>query len=135
MKVFIAENIEKGFNTPTDYHWCDTGELLMFGQFQIGNGNPSEISMCGIQSRKFTTHIMVKDIKINRDFYMELVTESVEAAMVCTINRDGDYGIEMGFSHHFNINDIVDELLEKAANFTDGEKVKCLGRTLTSRII
>lgn len=132
MKVFVAETREKGNKSPTDYHWCDDNDFLMFGPFQLGNGNPSEVSMCGIQSRKFTTHILVKDLKIDKDFYCELITESVERAMDCNIDRNGDYKIEMGFSHHFNIYDIMSELLEKANQFEDGAKVVCFGRTLSA---
>ena len=132
MKVFVAETREKGNSSSTDYHWCDDNDLLMFGQFQLENGNPSEVAMCGIQSRKFTTHILVKDLKIDKDFYRELITESVEKAMGCSIDRNGDYKIEMGFSHHFNINNIMNELLEKANYYGDGEKVKCFGRTLSA---
>ena len=131
MKVFVADSRPKGYVNEKDYHWCDDNELLMFGQFQLGNGNPSEVSMCGIQSRKFTTHIVVKDMDIDKDFYRELLTESVEKAMCCEIDRNGNYEIEMGFSHHFNINDIMNELLEKASHFEDGKKVKCFGRTLS----
>lgn len=130
MKVFVADDMEKGYNSPTDYHWCDGGDLLMFGQFQLGNGNPSEVAMCGIKSRKFTTHILVKDIKIDKDFYRELLTDSVEKAMNCTIDRNGDYSIIIAFGFHFNINDIMDELLNKANLFEDGDKVMCVGRTL-----
>ena len=132
MKVFVAETRKKGNNSPTDYHWCDDKDLLVFGQFQLGNGNPSEVAMHGIQSRLFTTHILVKDLKIDKDFYRELITESVEKAMGCNIDRNGDYEIEMGFSHHFNINDIMNELLGKANQFKDGQKVKCFGRTLSA---
>ena len=131
MKVFVAGIREKGNNSSTDYHWCDNNDLLMFGQFQLGNGNPSEIAMCGIQSRKFTTHIIVKDLKIDKVFYKELITESIEKAMNCNIDRDGDYKIKMGFSMHFNVNDIMDELLEKANYFSDGQSVKCFGRKLS----
>ena len=132
MKVFVAETREKGNNGLTDFHWCDDNDLLMFGQFQLGNGNPSEVAMCGIQSRKFTTHILVKDLKIDKEFYRELITKSVEKAMGCNINRNGDYEIEMGFSHHFNVNDIMNELLTKANHFKDDEKVICFGRTLSA---
>jgi len=132
MKLFVADTREKGNKSPTDYHWCDDSDLLMFGQFQIGNGNPSEVGMCGINSRKFTTHILVKDININKEFYKEMITESVEDTMKCKIDGSGDYEIEMGFSHHFNINDIMNELLEKANKFTDGQKVRCFGRELTA---
>jgi hypothetical protein len=130
MKVFVAQTRPKGYVSVTDYHWCDDNDLLMFGQFQLGNGNPSEIAMCGIQSRKFTTHITVKDLDISKDYFKELVTESIEKAMCCNIDRNGNYEIEMGFSHQFNINDIIEELLTKAALFEDGQKVKCNGRTL-----
>jgi hypothetical protein len=131
MKLFVADSRSKGYVNENDYHWCDDNDLLMFGQFQLGNGNPSEVSMCGIQSRKFTTHIVVKDMDIDEEFYRELLTESVEKAMGCVIDRNGNYEIEMGFSHHFNINDIMNELLEKASHFEDGQKVKCFGRTLS----
>lgn len=132
MKVFVAEQTEKGKRSSTDFHWCDDNDLLMFGQFQLGNGNPSEIAMCGIQSRSFTTHIIVKDMKIDEDYYKELITESVEKAMGCSIDRKGNYEIGMGFSHHFNINGIMKELLEKANCFSDNEKVKCFGRELSA---
>ena len=132
MKVFIADTRPQGKISPTDYHWCDDNDLLMFGQFQLGNGNPSEVAMCGIESRKFTTHILVKEMDIDKEFYRELLTESVEKAMGCEIDRNGNYEIEMGFSHHFNINDIMNELLEKASHFEDGQKVKCFGRTLSA---
>ena len=102
----------------------------MFGQFQLGNGNPTEVSMCGIKSRAFTTHIIVKDLKISKNFYRELITASVEKAMDCKIDRNGDYEIVMGWGFHFNINDIMNELLEKASHFDDEQKVRCFGRTL-----
>jgi diaminopimelate epimerase len=130
MKVFVAEKRKQGYKSPTDYHWCDDNDLLMFGQFQLGNGNPSEVSMCGIQSRKFTTHIIVKDLKIDKDFYKELITESVEKAMDCKVDRNGDFSVDIAWGFHFNINDIINELLEKASQFEDGQKVKCYGRTL-----
>jgi len=131
MKVFIADSLPKGYIDNNNYHWCDDGELLMFGQFQLGNGNPSEVSMCGIKTRAFTTNILVKDIDIDKDLYKELITESVERSMDCLIDRDGNYEIEMGFAHQFNINDIVDELLKKASNFEDGQKVICTGKEIS----
>lgn len=129
MKIFIADKREKGYNSPTDYHWCDDGDILMFGQFQLNN-NPSDISMCGIKSRKFTTHIVIKDIDIDIFFYKELVKESIERSMETYIDENGNYEIDIGGLHHFNINDIVNELLEKANRFDDGQKVKCFNRTL-----
>ena len=131
MKVFVADARKKGKVTPIDYHWCDDNDLLMFGQFQLGNDNPSEVSMCGIKSRAFTTHIIVRDLKISKDFYRELITASVEKAMDCKVDRNGDYNIDMPWGFHFNINDIMNELLEKASKFDDEQKVRCFGRTLS----
>ena len=131
MKVFVADIIKKGYISSTDYHWCDDNDLLMFGQFQLGNGNPSEVSMCGVSNRKFTTHIIVKDLDIDKNFYLELLTDSIENAMQCKIDRNGDYEIEMGWDFHFNVNDIMNDLLEKASKFEDGQKLKCFGRILT----
>lgn len=130
MKVFIADTKPKGYISSTDYHWCDDNDLLMFGQFQLDK--PHNISMCGILSRKFTTHIIVKDLNINKDFYRELLTESVQKAMECSIDENGNYEIDMGFSHKFNIEDIMNELLEKANQFQNNQKVKCNGRTLSA---
>lgn len=132
MKVFIAEPKEKGYISPTDYHWCDDNEILMFGQFQIYNRNKIDVSMCGIETRKFTTYIVVKDINIDKDFYRELITESVETSMKISIEDDGKYKVELndGFGMEFDINDIMNELIEKANCFNSGQKVKCVGRNL-----
>jgi len=133
MKVFVADTRKKERLTPIDYHWCDNNDLLMFGQFQTGNGNASEVSMCGIKSRAFTTHILVKDLNITKDFYRELITESVEKSMGCKIDRNGDYNVDIAWGFHFNINDILDELLKKASEFDVEQKVRCFGRTLMKR--
>lgn len=130
MKVFVADTINKGFFGKDDYQWCDSEELLMFGQFQLGKGNSSEVSMCGTKTRKFTTHIMVKDLNITKDFYKEIITKSVEIAMKCKIDSFGSYVVRIGFDMKFNINDIIDELLEKASKFEDGQKLYCKGRDL-----
>lgn len=134
MKVFVAEPKEKGYISPTDYHWCDDNDLLTFGQFQIYDRD-TDVSMCGIQNRKFTTHIIVKEMDIDRDFYKELITESIETAMETSISDDGNYKVELNddWGMSFNIDNIVDELLEKANCFDDGQKVKCTGRNLYNR--
>lgn len=89
--------------------------------------------MFGIESRKGTTRITVQDLSISREFYKELITESVEKSMNTVIDRRGNYSIEMGFSHHFNINDIMNELLQKASVFEDGDEVICFGKNLTKK--
>jgi hypothetical protein len=131
MKLFVADKAEQGYVSATDYHWCDNGDLLMFGQFQIDNNNPSQVSMCGINSRKFTTHIVVKNVLISKDFYRELLTDSIEKSMNCKIDRNGDYSIDIAWGFHFNVNEIMKELIEKASQFEVGDKIKCFGRKLT----
>jgi len=131
MKVFIADRRKRERISKIDYHWCDDNDLLMFGQFQGDKENPSEVGMCGIKSRRFTTHIYIKEIEIDKTFYKEMIIDSIEHSMNCSIDEDGDYGVEVGFQHQFNVNNIIEELLEKANKFSDGQKVTCLGRILT----
>lgn len=135
MKLFVADKRKKGRVSETDYHWCDDGEILMFGQFQTEeNRKGNEVSMCGIKSRKFTTHIIVKDLNVSKEFLLELITESVEKAMNCTVNDNGNYSINFGggINMEFNINDILNELIDKASKFKDGELATCRGRSITS---
>ena len=134
MKLFVADTREKRFFSETDYHWCDDGEILMFGQFQTEeNRKLTEVSMCGIKSRSFTTHILVKDLDITKDFLLELITESVEKSMNCTVDSEGNYEVDLGeeWGMKFNINEILVELIDKAEKFEDSDKVICRGRDLT----
>ena len=135
MKVFIAESREKGYIESNDgkimnYHWCENGELLMFSHFQLNNGNPSAIGMCGTNSHKFTTYIVVKDLKISKEFYKELLIDSIEKSMNCVIDENGNFGITVGFELNFNINTLMNELLDKASKFEDNQQVRCIGREL-----
>lgn len=132
MKVFIAEPGENQFVSSTDYKWCDDGELLMFGQFQLENSNPTNVSMCGIKTRCFTTRIIVKDLEIDREFYTELLSESVEKSFDCIIAEDGTFHIDAGLASELNIHNIVSELLNKASQFSDGQRVKCIGKTIVA---
>lgn len=131
MKLFVADTLgKKDKFGEADYHWCDDGDILMFGQFQTEEGRPTEVSMCGLKSRCFTTHILVKELDITKEFFLELLSDSVEKAMKCKIDRNGDYNVTVGFEFNFNINDIANELIEKASHFEDGQKVRCYGRNL-----
>lgn len=133
MKLFVADTLgKKGKFGEGDYHWCDDGDILMFGQFQSEKGRPTEVSMCGVNLRTFTTHILVKDLNITKEFLLEILSDSIEKSMKCKIDRNGDYKVTVGFEFAFNINDIADELIEKASYFEDGQKVRCYGRKLTA---
>ncbi len=134
MKLFVAEKRKQGYISEADYHWCNDNDILMFGQFQTENNRKgNEVSMCGIQSRKFTTHILVKDLEISKEFLLELITESVEKAMNCAVNHDGSYTVNLGgeWNMKFNINELLNELINKAEKFNDSDKVSCKGRVLT----
>lgn len=74
MKVFVSQVSPKGYVSELDYNWCDDGEILMFGQFQgIPNINPKDVSMCGVNTRKFTTRITVKELDISKEFLTEII--------------------------------------------------------------
>ena len=130
MKIFVADVAKQGKVTDTDYHWCEDGEILTFGVFQTGS--PNDVSMCGIKTRKYTTNIVVKDMKFGIDFLRELITESIERSMKCDVDSDGNFTIHMVSDNiEFNINDITKELVSKASRFEDGQKVSCIGREIT----
>ncbi len=128
MKLFVAEDRKKSFVSDTNYNWCDKGEILLFGHFAKGGA----VSMYGIQSKAFTTNILVKELDIHNSFLIELIKISVEDAMECIVNTDGSYVVSFGdgWDFDFNIFAIVDELIKKAEIFKEGEKVICRGRTI-----
>lgn len=133
MKLFVAEKRNKGYISETNYHWCDNDDILIFGEFQTDDiNNPKDVSMCGIASRAYTTHILVKDINIPYYYLFELIKDSTEKSMECYVNTEGDYIVDLGeFKAKFNIHDRIKELTEKANKFNDGDKVICRGRTIT----
>lgn len=131
MKVFVADNIKKGYVSETNYMWCDAGEILTFSHFTLDNDNSIDVSMCGIKTHKFTTHIIVKDLNISHSFYKELLIDSIEESFECKVNENGDYIIDLGFQFKFNINNLIEELIEKANRFENGDKLICKGRNLT----
>jgi len=133
MKLFISEKSEQGYVSEVDCHWCNDYEILRFGLFQTeDNRKGTEVSMCGVQSSKFTTHILVKDLDISKEFLSELIIDSFEKSMKCVVNNDGSFKVNLGegWEMDFNINDILSELISKAEVFDDGDKVICRGRIL-----
>lgn len=127
MKIFVADTANQGKVSNTDFHWCENGEILMFSIFQLDD----DISMCGIKTRKYTTNIVVKDIKIDKEFFRELIIESIERSMKCNVGSDGNFTIKYGIDMTFNIDDIVNEIINKAHSYQDGEKVSCFGRKIS----
>lgn len=130
MKVFVAGNVGiKGRVTNQEYHWCEDGEILVFSQIK---GADDDISMCGIDSRTFTTHIVVKELNISIEYYRELITDSTDKAVsdllkFCKELNVKPFNSELGL----NLDEMIDELIDKASKFIDGDKVKCLGRNLS----
>ena len=130
MKVFVAESREKGRYSSADYHWCNDGELLMFGAFTQENPKPSDIRMFGIETRKGTTYITVKDINIGKDTYRQKIKDSIEKAFQCTVDKNGDYIIDIGWEFTFNIDEHMNELFKDAKRFEEGDQLNCYGKTL-----
>lgn len=131
MKVFVAPYPGINYISDLKYNWCNENEILTFGLFQTEAGTPSEISMCGINSRKFTTDIEIKNLDIDKQFYTELIKNSIENSMDCVIDDyTGNFEIEVGFPMSFNLFKMIEELIEKANEFQIGDIVKCYGRNL-----
>ena len=136
MKVFVAsDSQEKGSFSDNSYHWCESGEILMFGLFQIEEDKDvNNNSMCGIQSRKFTTFIEVKNLKISKEFYRELIKESIETSFETKIDDKGNFQVDFTSSKYknpvfaFNIHVLIEELIEKARKFKNGDKIRVENR-------
>lgn len=126
MKILVATSQGKWITS--DVFECNEGEIVIFPLFQsLWNLNKDEIYMHGIESHKRTTTVTIKDIKIPLSFYKELITESIESQYKVYIEKDGSFTISEMI---LNVNDIVNELLEKCEEFKIGDLIKIDGRQL-----
>lgn len=126
MKLFISHPLI-GEKSNKNYNFTNPNEILMFGMFQTG----IEISMCGTNTRKFTTSIIVKDLNIEKEYLYEILKDSIEKSMNCKIDSEGNFYIDMFSKFPFNLYKIMNELISKASKFESGDLVKCEGRILT----
>lgn len=126
MKVLVAT--DKGKWITSDILECEEGEIVIFPLFQsLWNINKDEIYMEGIITHKRTTTITVKDIKIPFYFYKELIKESIESKHKVWIEDDGSFILN---DINLNLDDIINELLDKCGEFRVGDIIKVDGRQL-----
>jgi hypothetical protein len=129
MKLFRAEARRDGYWGETNFRWCNENEILVFGQFQ----NERDVCMVGLETRKGATHIILSELDISLGFYKDLFIRSVEKGFNCTVDEQGFYSLNNGGGQYYNVNELVDELVRKAADFNVGDRLKCLGRNITLR--
>lgn len=115
MKLFVADTAPFGQRSDDDFHWVKSGEILIYPIQQKHNDN----SLLGITSLQFTTHIVVKEINISKDFFEELVYN-------CFCERLEIK--ELRFPELEEILSICKDIMEKAACFNDGDKVVVYGK-------
>ena len=126
MKVFIAGKSPQEYVSDLEFNWCNVGEILMFGIFQ----KPTDNAMCGITTRKYTTYIIVKNMNISYDFFVELIADSLQNAFGCEFDDKGNFYVKIWKKFKFNLYEICNKLLDLAAPFEDGQIVKCIGTTI-----
>lgn len=51
--------------------------------------------------------------------------------MKCAVDKYGNYTVEILPDVTFNLHEIVNELLEKASSFDEGDNLVCLGRNVS----
>ena len=116
MKILLAKRIKKPL--PTDYFFAKDGEMVMFGLFQTNK--KSDISMCGIQTRKFSTTMEVKEVKMDKAMHFDLLKESIERS----------FNVRVKDEFKFNLYELQEELIKKGSKFSEGDIIRCKGRKL-----
>ncbi len=126
MNVFVAT--DKGDWLNSDVFECENEEIVIFPLFQTQyNINRDEIYMQGITTKKRTTTVTVKNLKIPFDYYKELIKESIESEHKIYIDYDGYFKVKEVI---FSFNDIIDELIDKCNEFKIGDIIKIDGKQL-----
>ena len=115
MKLFVADTAPFGQRSDDDFHWVKSGEILIYPLQQKHNDN----SLVGITSLQFTTHVVVKEINISKDFFEELVCESFCEKLEKK---------QLEVPELEEILSICKDLIEKAECFNDGDKVVVYGK-------
>jgi hypothetical protein len=126
MKVFVAT--DKGDWLDSDVLECENDEIVIFPLFQsLYNINKDEIYMQGITTKKVTTTVTIKNLKIPFDYYKELIKESIESEHKIYIDDDGYFKVN---DVRFDLNEIIDELIDKCNEFKIGDIIKIDGKQL-----
>ena len=86
--------------------------------------------MCGIQTRKFSTTMEVKEVKMDKAMHFDLLKESIERSFNVRVKEDGVFRITVGFEFKFNLYELQEELIKKGSKFSEGDIIRCKGRKL-----
>lgn len=130
MLVLVAT--KQGQRYPKDIFECEEGEIVRFGLKQTKtNRSGREITMRGIFSQGETTTVAVVDMKIDEEFYYELILQGLEEEFGIKISKDSRFIIDInGNKHEFNLKEIVINLLHVARQAGNGYVFRIDGRNL-----
>ncbi len=134
MKLFVAQTGDIFHKSDYCFNEATLGELLIIPVFQQGFCSLNEYTMVGCNSLKKTTQILVKNIDMSYRFLTEIIHDSytklyntkVDSTTGCfdiLLSKDLDWYIPA------NMLEDIDELLDKAKCFADGQQVALNGRT------
>jgi hypothetical protein len=131
MKIFVAEKCNQGKISENNFHWTDDNDIVFFCIYNNHLFNSD--AMCGINSLKFTTHVKVSDININREFYKELIQQALEIVIGHKFDSENNIRFNaMDYEYIINIDDFIDNLLQCASKFKNGDKIKSIDGNLFS---
>jgi hypothetical protein len=135
MKLFVAQTGDIFHKNDTCFNEANLGEILIIPVFQQGFGSLNEYTMIGCNTLKKTTQISVKNFdnmskhfltEIIHDTYTKLYNTKVDKItgwFDILISKDLDWQIPA------NMFEDIEELIDKAKCFADGQQVGLSGRT------
>lgn len=135
MKLFVASDIPKKHISCDMYNECFKDELLRFDIYQFIEPcqNSTFNSLVGITSFGRTTDIEVADIRIEKDYFMELLIDSIlseynnisySSNRIKVIKATEKFTTET----EFDIIDMAEMLISKASFFKAGDSLKVRGK-------
>jgi hypothetical protein len=135
MLVLVATKSGQRFPNK-DVFKCGEGEIVRFGLLQDHhNRTGRDNTMRGITSMKETTTVKIQDLKIDEEFYYEVIKDSIEAEFGIEVESNGIFIIEIGpLKQKFNLKEIVVDLLFRASKKRRDRIYRIDGRTLLEDI-
>jgi hypothetical protein len=118
MKILVSHNPEEEHNVATN------GELVMFSLYQ----KSEDSSMIGITSGLFTHFVKVEYLKIDKDLIYSILKEVVEERYKAKFKGENEFEVMSYF--RYDLNEIVDELIEQASKFEVGDILEVEGKEL-----
>lgn len=132
MKIIVAGDKIDGYIDKFNYNHCSYGDILIFFVRQTQeNKHWNELSMQSIENGKFTTDIIVRDLDISTNEFINKYKKFVVDTYNAEIESNYDYIIDVHYSKiRFNILEDVQQLLSMASDFNDGDRLRCIGKYL-----